>query len=371
VLSRTVARFDAYQRAHRWIGFPVAVVYKFVDDQGVYLTALIAHYAFISLFPLLLIAVTILGFVLQNDPELQQRLIATALKQVPLLGPELGQQVTSFGGSGIGLVIGVVGTLFGGLGVAQAGQNALNTMWSVPRNKRPNPVAARVRSLVLLAVFGTGVLATTVLTLVGGFSNTDLLNAALVIPVSMAANAALFTVLFHFGTTHPTRLRDVAPGAVLAGVVVHLLQLFGVYLLSSSLDRSSALYGLFGVVLGLITWITLQATVVVFCAEIDVVRTRRLWPRALLTPFTDDVDLTRADRAAYTDYAKAQRHKGFETVEVSFAQPDHASADAPDPVDGADRDGDSTGRDGDSTGGDADGPDGDGWAATTTGGPRG
>lgn len=332
-----MARFDAYQRTHRWVGFPVAVVYKFVDDQGGYLTALIAHYAFISLFPLLLIAVTILGFVLQTDPELKQRLIDTALEQVPLLGPELGDQVQSFGGSGIGLVIGVLGTLIGGLGVAQAGQNALNTMWAVPRNKRPNPVAARLRSLVLLAVFGTGVLATSVFTLVGGFSDTDLLNASVVIPVSTAANAALFTVLFHFGTTHPTRLRDVAPGAVLAGVLVHLLQLFGVYLLSSSLDRSSALYGLFGVVLGLITWITVQATVVVFCAEIDVVRTRRLWPRALLTPFTDHVDLTRADRAAYTTYAQAQSHKGFETVEVSFTHPERDADPEPQPAVPSDR----------------------------------
>lgn len=318
MLRRVVTRFDAYQRAHRWIGFPVAVVYKFVDDQGVYLTALIAHYAFISLFPLLLIAVTILGFVLQNDPDLQQRLISTALDAVPVLGEEVRNQVESFGGSGLGLAIGVVGTLLGGLGVAQAGQNALNTLWAVPRNQRPNPLKARVRSLGLLVVFGTGVLTTTGFTLAAGFSDDDLLNAGIVVPASMAANAVLFTVLFHFGTTYPTRLRDVAPGAILGGVLVHLLQLFGVYLLASTFNRASALYGLFGVVLGLITWITVQATVVVFCAEIDVVRTRRLWPRALLTPFTDDVDLTRADRAAYTTYAKAQRHKGFETVEVSF-----------------------------------------------------
>lgn len=328
MLTRTVARFDDYQRRHRWIGFPVAVVYKFVDDQGIYLTALIAHYAFISLFPLLLVAVTILGFVLQNDPALQQRVITTALDAVPVLGGEVRSQIESFGGSGIGLVIGVLGTLFGGLGVAQAGQNALNTIWAVPMNTRPNPVTARLRSLGLLAVFGTGVLATTVFTLVVGFSHHGLLTTAVVVPVSMATNATLFTVLFHFGTTHRTTLRDVAPGAVLAGVLVQLLQLFGVYLLASVFSRASALYGLFGVVLGLITWITVQATVVVFCAEINVVRTSRLWPRALLTPFTEDVELTRADRAAYTGYAQAQRYIGFERVEVSFDEPRRGDAPA-------------------------------------------
>lgn len=326
-----VARFDAYQRRHRWVGFPVAVLYKFVDDQGAYLTALLAHYAFISLFPLLLIAATVLGFVLQNDPLLQERLIDAALDQVPVLGAEVGEQIRSFGGSGVGLAVGIIGTLYGGLGVGQAGQNALNVMWSVPRNARPNPVLARLRSLGLVAVFGTGVLATSVFTLVAGFAGDDLLNAALIIPASMAANALLFAVLFRYGTAAPVRLRTVAPGAVLAGVLVHLLQLFGVFLLSSTIGRASALYGFFGIALGLVAWMTVQAGVVVFCAEIDVVRTRKLWPRALLTPFTDSVELTAADRRAYTSYATAQRHKGFEQVEVSFHPPTGELAAAPAP----------------------------------------
>ena len=278
-----IGRVDAFQRRHTVLGFPVAVIYKFVDDQGIYLTALLAHYAFISLFPILLIGVTILGFVLGNDAGLRDSLISTALEQVPVLGDQLGEQIRSFEGSGFGLLFGFLGLLYGALGVAQAGQNALNLMWSVQRNLRPNPVAARLRSLGLLTVFGTGVLATSALTVAGGFSDEDLLNAAVVIPVSMVANAALVAVLFRYGTTYPQRLRTVAPGAVIAGVLVHLLQLGGTYLLSSSLSRASALYGLFGVALGVITWITLQALVLVFCAEINVVLHRRLWPRALLT----------------------------------------------------------------------------------------
>lgn len=322
VLRRAVLAADRFQRRHSVVGFPVAVTYKFIDDQGVYLAALLAHYAFISLFPLLLVAVAVLGFVLQSDTALQERLISTVLQQVPLLNGEIASQVRAFNGSTVGLSIGVLGTLLGGLGVAQAGQNALNVIWGVPRNARPNPVAARLRSFGLLAVFGTGVLATSALSLAAGFSGDDLLNAGIVIPLSMVVNAVLVALLFRFGTAHRvTTLREVLPGAVLAGVVVHLLQLFGVYLLSSSVTRSSALYGLFGVVLGLITWITLQAIVVVFCAEINVVLTQRLWPRALLTPFTDAVELTAADRKAYAAYAVAQTHKGFETVQVRFDPP--------------------------------------------------
>ena len=313
-----IGRVDAFQRRHTVLGFPVAVVYKFVDDQGIYLTALLAHYAFVSLFPILLLGATALGFVLQNNEGLRDQLISTALEQVPVLGDQLGEQIRSFNGSGFGILAGLVGLLYGALGVAQAGQNALNLMWSVQRNHRPNPLAARARSVGLLAVFGTGVLATSALTVASGFSDDDLLNAGVIVPVSMIVNALLVAVLFRYGTTYPQTLRTVLPGALLAGVLVHLLQLAGAYLLSSSLSRASALYGLFGVVLGIIAWITLEALVLVLCAEINVVLHRRLWPRALLTPFTDSVVLTPADREAYTGYATAQIHKGFEKVEVRF-----------------------------------------------------
>jgi membrane protein len=62
----------------------------------------------------------------------------------------------------------------------------------------------------------------------------------------------------------------------------------------------------------------------VICVEANVVRSKRLYPRALLTPFTDNVSLTPGDEQAYTDAAQAQRNKGFENIDVTFD--DHASA---------------------------------------------
>jgi membrane protein len=91
--------------------------------------------------------------------------------------------------------------------------------------------------------------------------------------------------------------------------------------------RASLTYGLFGIVLGLLTWIYLGALTFVICAEINVVRMQRLWPRSLLTPFTDNVDLTPGDRRAYTSYAETERHKGFENVDVDFDQPPSQSPD--------------------------------------------
>ncbi len=68
----------------------------------------------------------------------------------------------------------------------------------------------------------------------------------------------------------------------------------------------------------------------VLCVEVNVVRGERLWPRALSTPFTDNVDLTQGDRRAYSRQAKAQRLKGFEEVHVTFgARPRKADTDKP------------------------------------------
>ena len=110
------------------------------------------------------------------------------------------------------------------------------------------------------------------------------------------------------------------PGAIGAALAWQVLQAAGTYYLATSLRGTTATYGLFGVVLGLLVWLYLSAFTVVLGAEVNVVRARRLWPRSLLTPFTDDVHLTRGDRKAYESYAETERHKGFETVEVEFDQ---------------------------------------------------
>ncbi|WP_207934722.1 YihY/virulence factor BrkB family protein [Actinomadura sp. KC06] len=317
-----VGRVDAYQRRHRWAGLPLAVVYKFVDDQGGYLTALITFYGFLSLFPLLLLLVTGLGFALEGSPGLQERVLDSALAQFPVIGDQIGANIHSFHGSFLALVTGVVGSLFGGLGVVQATQNALNKIWGVPRNSRPNPIAARVRSLVLLAVGGAVILVTTLLSAVtasGGVFGAGVRAAAIV--VAVALNVVLFTVAFRVLTARRLTIAQVRTGAIAAALVWQIIQWAGTFLLGHMLKGASATYGMFGIVLGLLTWIYLGAVVFVLSAEINVVRERRLWPRSLLTPFTDNVELTAGDRRAYTSYAETERHKGFENVDVDFDPP--------------------------------------------------
>jgi YihY family inner membrane protein len=313
-------RLDDFQQRHRWAGFPVAVVYKYADDQGGYLAALITYYGFLSIFPLLLLASSALGFVLQGNDRLRQQILDSALSQFPVIGDQLADP-GGLRGSGVALVVAVLGSVYGALGVAQATQNAMNVAWAVPRNKRPNPFLGRLRSLVLLGTAGVAILATTVLSAAGGALGEDLLGdllSLLAILLSVAVNTAVFALAYRLATTHPVSLRDAVPGALAAAVAWQLLQTVGVAYVGHVVRDASATNGVFAIVLGLIAWVYVAATVLVLGAELNVVRAKRLWPRALMTPFTDDVDLTRGDRATYTDAATAQRTKEFEDVDVSF-----------------------------------------------------
>jgi YihY family inner membrane protein len=317
-----VERLDAYQRKHPRAGLPIAVIYKYVDDQGGYLAALITYYGFLSLFPLLLLLSTILNFVLAGDPALQQRVLNSALGQFPIVGDQLSK-AHGVSGSGIGLAVGILGTLYGGLGVAQAAQNAMNTIWRVPRNNRPNPLASRGRSLLLLLVVGLSVLGTTILSALG--TSAEAYGADIRTPVkvllvvaAMAVNAAVFTLAFKLATTRALSLRDTVPGALAAAVAWQLLQWSGTAYVGHVVKHTSVTNSVFALVLGLIAWIYVEAVVVVLAAEYNAVRSMHLYPRALLTPFTDDVDLTSADERAYTDQAKAQRAKGFQSIDVEF-----------------------------------------------------
>lgn len=311
-------RLDRFQRRHPGAGFPIAVLYKYFDDSGGYLAALITYYGFLSLFPLLLLASTILGFVLSGDPSAQQAVLHSALRQFPVIGSQL-KEPGRIGGGLTGVLVGGLGALYGGLGVAMAAQNAMNIAWTVPKNNRPNPIKGRGRALLLLGTVGLAVLGTTVLSALGGGAGpfgAGLRVVALV--ASVLLNTVVFILAFRIATTRVLTARQVAPGAVTAAIIWQLLQSFGATYVNHVVKSASATNSIFALVLGLISFIYLASVAVVLCVEINVVRVDRLWPRALLTPMTDNVDLTSGDERAYTDQAKAQRNKGFQEIDVQY-----------------------------------------------------
>jgi membrane protein len=320
-------RLDRFQQKHPWAGFPLAVAYKYFDDFGAYLAALLTYYGFVSLFPLLLLLSTILGFVLSGDQRLEHQVLTSALDQFPVIGGDLARPKRL--GGRVGLVVGIAGSIYGGLGVAQAFQYAANTVWGVPRNSRPNPFRARGRSVLLLTIAGLAILATTALSIAGGGGAGVLgtVGRSLALMASAVINIAVAIFAFRFAPARPLSVRNVLPGAIAAAVIWQLLQSFGVVYVRHVVEHASATNAVFALVLGLLAFLYITAVAVLICMEINVVRVIRLHPRSLLTPFTDKVTLTAGDRRAYSRQAKAQRSKGFQHVDVKFdppaPEPDH------------------------------------------------
>jgi membrane protein len=317
-----VERVDDLQRRKRTLGLPVGVIYKFFDDQGNYQAAILTYYSFVAIFPLLLIATSVLGFVLQGQEGLQRQVLSSTLSQFPVVGTQIGRP-EGLHGSASAVVVGALAALYGVLGLGQAAQNALNVAWAIPRNSRLNPVLSRLRSFVLLTVGGLSVLVVTILSSVGSHleifgSSVDIGVRWIVRLASVVVTALVLAVMMSLGTSQRHRLRTVLPGSIVIAVLWLLLQLLGGVYVAHVINKVSQMNGVFALVLGLFALLYVAAVIAVIGIELNVVLAKRLYPRALLTPFTDEVELTDADRRVYTDYARAQRHKGFERVTVSF-----------------------------------------------------
>jgi len=317
-----VQRVDEFQRRHPVLSVPLAVVYKFFDDQGNYLAATLTYYAFVAIFPLMLLGSSILGLILQGRPGWQDAILNSALAQFPIIGDQLGRP-EGLQGSLSGVSVGALAALYGCLGLGQALQNAQHVAWSVPRNSRPNPFYSRVKTLLLLVLAGMSLLGVSVLTTV--VTTTDVFGERvdaglrLLLPLLNVVVVGLgLTVLFRFAATGQHSFRRALPGGFALALMWQLLQLIGAWYVGTVLVDTSSMTKTFGLVLGLVGFLYLGAVMAVLAMEVNVVLGRRLYPRALLTPFTDAVEPTHADRRAYSSYARAQRHKGWEHIAVSF-----------------------------------------------------
>ena len=304
---------DHAQQRRPWICFVAAVVKKFSDDQASQLAALIAYYAFLSLFPLLLVFVTALGFVLQGNPSAQESVVHSTLSQFPIIGSQLEHNVHSLKGSGVALAIGLVGSVLAGLGITGATQNAFNQVWYVPRKNRPNFLVWRLRGLGLLVLLGVLAIVSTVVAgfVTGGTHGTLAIIGGVL--VALAVNLLLFFFAFRLLTTPEIETKDLLPGVVLAAVLWQIIQHLGSYYVDHVVKHAKETSGLFAFVLGLLAWLYLGGQVTLIAAEVNVVRARRLWPRSF---FGDP--LLAADRRALTASAEVEERIHEENVEVDF-----------------------------------------------------
>lgn len=279
-----LARFDGYQQSHAVLGFPLAVVKKFGDDSAGNLAAVIAWSAMLAVFPLLLLLITVLGIVLRNDQSLQHRILNSALVEFPVIGQQLQGNIHSLNRSGVGLIVGLVGTFLGTRGVANALQTALNTMWGIPKERQPGFPMNAIRSLAIVLVLGIGLIVSATLSGFGG--GTGPIGAGLrigAIAVAFAVNVGVFSVVFRLATVE-VAWKELWLGAFLTALGWEALLTLGGYLIAHDVKNMSAVYGTFALVLGLMSWLYLQAELTLYAVEIDVVRVQHRWPRSISSP---------------------------------------------------------------------------------------
>jgi YihY family inner membrane protein len=312
-----VQAVDSFQQRHDRLGFVVAVIKKYGDDRGGALAGLLTYYGFLAVFPLLLLLTTILGFVLGASSAASDRVLRSALIDFPIIGDELTTSIHPLRGSTPAMVFGLLGLAWGSLGVTQVAQHAMAEVWNIPGVRRPGFGTRLTRGVLLFLLIGLGVASTTLLAAVAAAGGHSLLVVTAGLGASAAINVALFIGAFRITTPKQIPTHQLLTGSVLAGIAWTILQTIGGLLVSHQLRHASQVYGFFGSVLGLISWLFLGAQLTLYCAELNVVRARRLWPRSIVQP-----PLTSADQRTLTAIALQGERRPEETVTVTFDEPD-------------------------------------------------
>jgi YihY family inner membrane protein len=323
-VEKAIRALDAGQQRFTPTAFVFGVIKKYGDDNGGVLASNLAYSAFVSIFPLLLILTTILGLVAAVNPTARTQVLDAVAGQVPLIGKTLTGNVQELKRSSIiGLIIGFIGLIWGAIGLAQSGLFTMEQVWNLPGPARPGFVQRLGRAMLFIALLGGGVIVTTFLASL----NTYLLKGfwAVVLAELLAAafNTGMYIGAFRALTPKGVPTRRLLPGAIVGGVGWTALQVLGTWLVHHFL-HSDSVYGIFGVVLGLLAWIYVAVQLTVYAAEINVVLTRRLWPRSIVQP-----PLTEADRASMALQALQNQRRPEQHIEVTF---DDRAPSAPEPV---------------------------------------
>lgn len=308
LVDRVADRVDALQRQITPIAVVHGVAKKYGEDRGGQLAMLLAYKGFFSLFPLLLAFVSAVGLLLANDPDRRDELIDSTLASLPVLGSELSAGAPDLGGSLVVIVGSVLVSLWAGLGLLDMLQEALNTTWQVPQFERPSWLLRRLRGLpAALLIAGCAVLtgASRWLLFAGSADWLRWLVAAL---APVAAGVIAYLGLHLLLCARPVPLLAQLPGAVAAGLGWWGLQALGGWYVDRFVTQSSDTYGVFVVVLGLLSWTYLLGVMYLYSIELAAVLHDRRWPRSLTGRHLTDAD----ERAYAALFEREVRVRGTE-----------------------------------------------------------
>ena len=323
-LRKVMGAVDGWQRRVGWASVPYAVLKKFGDDNANLVVVALAWYGFTAIFPLLLVVMTTFGFI--GEASLGTGILRT-LHEFPVVGSNFNPANRSaLHGSTLGLVIGLVGLLYGAQGVTQTAQLAMATVWNIPQVQRSSFLPRLGRSLAGLFTIGIAFLVNAFVT---GYATAGTTSYAIRIPILaglVVINAGLYFATFTLLTAKAVGPRGLVPGAIAGGVAFTALITIGTGLVTHELKNTSATYGAFGTVIGIVAFLLLLAKLSMYAAELNPVLARRLYPRAL--PLTDEP--TDADRQVLSALAHAEQRRDDQVIGVGFGDQaaDQAASDA-------------------------------------------
>jgi YihY family inner membrane protein len=313
LFDRTMDRVDAFHRRIPPVAVVFAVVKKSGDDKCGQLAMLLAYKGFFSLFPLLLAFVNLLGLLLRDNDELRNDLINSTLANVPVIGTEIANEADALGGSVVVLVGSILVSVWAGLGLLDMLQEALNTTWEVPQFDRPPWLIRRLRDIpgaILIALCG-------VLSGMGRWvladGASDWLRWVVGAVLPILAGALAYLGLHWLLCARKVPFTAQLPGALAAGLGWWGLQALGGYYVTRIVNQSGDTYGVFVLVLGLLSWSYLLGTLYLYSIELAAVLYDRRWPRSL-----SGRDLTAQDREAFAALSSREvRVRGTEvTIDV-------------------------------------------------------
>jgi membrane protein len=314
-VKRFLTALDNFQQRHPFIGFPYAVIKKYGDDQAAYQGALITYYGFLSLFPLLIVLTSFLQLIFRSHTHLRDRVLTSIDQYFPIAGNQLHAQIHSPHRTGLALIVGLLITLYGARGGADAFRNAMNHIWQVPRADRGGFPGSILTGLKIIVLGGMGLISATLLSSFASSLGKSVVFRALATVISVVVLFAVFLLIFKIGTARRFGYRKFVTGALVAAVGIQIIQSIGGFIITHQLKNMTSLYGTFALVLGMLFWIYLQVQIILYAVEINSVRVLKLWPRSLMQE-----DLTPQDKKAYKMYAKKERLQPEppQKVDVSF-----------------------------------------------------
>jgi YihY family inner membrane protein len=278
-------RIDARLQRHRATAVLAAVLAKWDEDGAGRLANLVAYSAFLAVFPLLLVLLTLVEVLLVGHRAAQREVIDAALRQFPEIGSELQAHVGGLTGKNtLFLAVVLLWLLYGSLRLSRNAQVMMATVWGVPRDALPTFWRWLPRALGFLAILGAGFLAGGALAGVGSFGGLGPASDLVGFVGSLAVNVAMFWAGFAIVVSVPDPARSLWRGAVVAGFGWTVLQFLGALLVTHELRHYQTLYGTFASFIVLVWWLGLGTLLAAYAAELDVVVQRHLWPRSLRRP---------------------------------------------------------------------------------------